>query len=596
MKKSNLQRIIALGTAALLSFSLSACTFGRQQGPINQSSHSDDDNNDTPEEPADTGELPEVDINDLPPLGDGAGSPDAGEGDENGGVEYANDWTYSWIVREDVERHKYEDDWSHLLVSVEYQKLHLSEEAKEKYPDLAVSVEIADDIIATENENLYIANCNGLNNLTEEDKNSRIMDFGCVRGDDSDIYVRRSSGGVLSFVNLRNNLIAYEFADYSFMGFNYDIETGKSIELTDFVSDTDALYELVAQKACDQKMEWEKGFWGEASDVDMDALIDSVKNAVSYGGGAWTLDNQGVTFYFRTGYIGYTYMQVQVLFAEDKDGRIFNGKYGEPDTWTVYVIDNVHYQFTNDDSGKINSFLSYGYEETDYYRYNEYLVYNGKNYTEEYEADNVKHVLAHKDGDTWLYMFYSEYWTSMLDIFELTDDGVFKSQTNKNLAMAAYPDGINHAFERLGYYAVPVFTDMDNIIFERRTDILSTCLSNVHYSTERDGSLYMLDEYYNFTEETQHELTTVIDLPDIPVVDKAGNETGEYVDIPTGSILKMIRTDGDKNVDFETQNGELIRLEIVSGKDYGSAYGRGIIVSGEYVEQYNVFEVLMFAQ
>ena len=594
MKKSNLQRIIALGTAALLSFSLSACTFGRQQGPINQSSHSDDDNNDTPEEPADTGELPEVDINDLPAIGESA--PDAEDDSESSTVKYANDWTYSWIVREDVERHKYEDDWSHLLVSVEYQKLHLSEEAKEKYPDLAVSVEIADDIIATENENLYIANCNGLNNLTEEDKNSRIMDFGCVRGDDSDIYVRRSSGGVLSFVNLRNNLIAYEFADYSFMGFNYDIETGKSIELTDFVSDTDALYELVAQKACDQKMEWEKGFWGEASDVDMDALIDSVKNAVSYGGGAWTLDNQGVTFYFRTGYIGYTYMQVQVLFAEDKDGRIFNGKYGEPDTWTVYVIDNVHYQFTNDDSGKINSFLSYGYEETDYYRYNEYLVYNGKNYTEEYEADNVKHVLAHKDGDTWLYMFYSEYWTSMLDIFELTDDGVFTSQTNKNLAMAAYPDGINHAFDRLGYYAVPVFTDMDNIIFERRTDILSTCLSNIHYSTERDGSLYMLDEYYNFTEETQHELTTVIDLPDIPVVDKAGNETGEYVDIPTGSILKMIRTDGDKNVDFETQNGELIRLEIVSGKDYGSAYGRGIIVSGEYVEQYNVFEVLMFAQ
>ena len=106
----------------------------------------------------------------------------------------------------------------------------------------------------------------------------------------------------------------------------------------------------------------------------------------------------------------------------------------------------------------------------------------------------------------------------------------------------------------------------------------------------------MLDEYYNFTEETQHELTTVIDLPDTPIVDKAGNETGEYVDIPTGSILKMIRTDGDKIVDLETPSGDLVRLEIVSGKDYGSAYGRGIIVSGEYVEQYNVFEVLMFAQ
>ena len=62
------------------------------------------------------------------------------------------------------------------------------------------------------------------------------------------------------------------------------------------------------------------------------------------------------------------------------------------------------------------------------------------------------------------------------------------------------------------------------------------------------------------------------------------------------SFLQAYPQYKDKNVDFETQNGELIRLEIVSGKDYGSAYGRGIIVSGEYVEQYNVFEVLMFAQ
>ena len=73
-------------------------------------------------------------------------------------------------------------------------------------------------------------------------------------------------------------------------------------------------------------------------------------------------------------------------------------------------------------------------------------------------------------------------------------------------------------------------------------------------------------------------------------------ERKEYVDIPTGSILKMIRPDGDKSVDLEMPSGDLVRLEIVSGKDYGSAYGRGIIVSGEYVEQYNVFEVLMFAQ
>lgn len=595
MKKMNLQRLIALGMAAVLSFSLSACAFGRQQsGPINQSSHGGNDNNgnnDTPEQPTEIGELPEIDIHDLPVFGEEPSDTDDGYAER----EYANDWTYSWITCENVDHYMYSDDWSQLLVRMDYQKPHLSEEAKEKYPALYLSVETAADLIATENENLYIANCNGINNLSEEEKNSRFEEFGCLRGDDSKIYVRRSSGGVLSFVDVRDNAIAHEFADHIFTGYNYDIETGKTIMLEDFVSDTDLLYEKVVEKVLEQKQEWEQGFFGYTLEVDMDQLIDSVRNAVSYGGGTWTLDNQGVTFYFRTGYIGYTYLQVQVLFAEDTNGNIFNGKYDEPDSWTVYLVDYVDYKFTDEKDGKINTITTYGYENFDEYGYHEYLIYNGTNFSEDYEADNVRHVLAHKDGDTWLYMFYYQYWWGMLDIFELTDDGIFKSQT-KELSMAGYPDGVNNAYDRLGYYAHPLFTDMDNIIFEERTDVLSTCFSNVHFDTERDGSLYMLDDYYYFTEETQYELTTVIDLPDIPTVDDSGKETGEYINIPSGSIIKMIRTDGENFVDFETQSGELARISVVPGSEYGHEYGTGIIISGEYVDKYEVFEVLMFAQ
>ena len=592
----NSHRLFALGMAVLMGLSLSACAFGnKQSGPINQSHGGGGNNIDEPSElPDNPAELPEVDINDLPVFGEGENAPGADQ-DEPEETQYANDWTYSWICYEPVEHYKFTDDRSQLLVSMRYQLPHLSEEAKEKYPELDSAVRTADDLLATEMENLYIADCNGVNSLSQEDIDSRIEDFGCVRGNDSKLLIRRSSGDVFSFLNVRDDKIAYEFLNYNFTGFNYDMNTGKPIELEDFVSDVDALYELVAEKALAQKKDWEERFFGKAFDVDVDVFNESVRNSVPYGGGTWTLDNQGVTFYFDTGSIGYVFMQVQVLFSEDTEGKIFNGKYSEPDSWTVYLLDPMEYEFTNEEGGPVNTIQSTGYQYEDEYLYTECFYYNGTDYTRSFEGSNAAHVLAHKGDNTWLYSFCYEYWYSKLDIYEFTSTGVSLTAENY-LSPAGYPEGVDKLNEKAGYYAYPIFTDMDNIIFCQRTYVLSTCDSNVHYSLERDGSLYMLDDYFYFTEATQFVLTTVIDLPDQEVVNKKGDTTGEYVSIPSGAKMMMIRTNGKDLVDFEMDDGTLVRLHIVDGKDYGSEYGTGLLVSGAYVDKFDVFDVLMFAQ
>ena len=106
----------------------------------------------------------------------------------------------------------------------------------------------------------------------------------------------------------------------------------------------------------------------------------------------------------------------------------------------------------------------------------------------------------------------------------------------------------------------------------------------------------MLDEYFYFTDATRFVLTPIIDLPDQEVVNKKGDTTGEYISIPSGAKMMMIRTDGKNLVDFEMDDGTIVRLNVVEGKEYGSEYGTGLLVSGQYVDKFDVFDVLMFSQ
>lgn len=496
---------------------------------------------------------------------------------------------HTWFSTEGVYNSRFDDGYEKYLIGSQYELLHMSPDAASLYPELDKALSVANDLIATEQENLFIADGKAVDDMTAEEINNALYDRESVRGKKNELFIRRADDEVLSFVSNTYAVESIEIQQRMYRAFNYDVKTGMPIELGEIVKDLDKFNDILVTKAIDAVAIPDFGVYPE--DIDRAEMLKNINLALESEQACWTLDPNGITFYFNTGAIAYPPREVRVLFSDDPNGEIFTGKYAEPDNWIVYLDGYTDFGFRSPD-GKdhvagAGAYDYGGYEEN--WGTSIYIYYDGISAGfENEEGSGDKFALVRKGDKYWVYDFHSTYVYPALDIYSIDGGDI---QLIQNLTMS--PAGFSRDYEGLGYFPNGVLTDATNVTLAVRTDVISTCYSNCRFTIGSDGMLTQEDEIMDIEPTTRYTLAPNFDLPDVPIVDESGTITGETTDITNGENLTMIRTDGKYFVDMTRDNGETVRLNIIWNED---EYSKKILTSEGEKETYEVFDDMMFAQ
>ena len=151
-----------------------------------------------------------------------------------------------------------------------------------------------------------------------------------------DILIRRADSLVVS-------LLADSYADYGFIdgyrafnGTDLDAQTGRELALSDVICDMNSVIPIIKQEL--NRYTWQGEYHSETAVEDYFA-------ATPEDGISWTLDYNGVTFYFMPGDLcdaGFGTQTATVSFAEHPE--VFTEKYfGEPTAYITALAQNSPY-------------------------------------------------------------------------------------------------------------------------------------------------------------------------------------------------------------------------------------------------------------
>ena len=293
------------------------------------------------------------------------------------------------------------NDFEKLLVISESNNVMFWEDA-DKYPEM--------DRVLSEIE--------GMQTRTMEDEADNMLSFakemGMTDGDaenfktqvsKSDVQIRRADSIVLSY-------LTDSYADYGFIedfrgmqGSNYDVQTGKQLLLSDVIMDMEPVPAAVLNELNSHLWAGE----GYSENVVKEYFKNTPEDGIS-----WTLDYNGVTFYFGDGDLeepGNGCLSATVSFAEYPE--LFDEKYTNvPEAYMVALVLD-HSFFTDlDADGTLEELNCSGvYNETDrfYSRLGIYTDFTGSYHYEDLFAYGFQpYYVKTADGNHYIYMFCEE--------------------------------------------------------------------------------------------------------------------------------------------------------------------------------------------
>ena len=290
-----------------------------------------------------------------------------------------------------------------------------------------------------------------------------------------DIQVRRADSVAIS-------LLEDSYSDYGRIeefrgmhGVSYDTQTGQELKLTDVIVDMEAIPPLVEQEL---KSHMRAGEFHAAT-----AVADYFRNTPE-DGISWTLDYNGVTFYFGDGDLsepGSGRQTATIAFAQHPD--LFEEKYMTvPDAYMV-ELPLEHSFFTDlDGDGDPEELDVTGFYNSDVGIYTKFGVYtdtDGYYHYEECAADGfLPYYVKTAWGEHYLYLFCEE------------KEGAFPMFTLEVLDVS---DG---GFTRIGrIHAGPGYLPTDQ------------------YRVPTDPELFYLDDYDNMTQDMMPYSVEAMGLP-----------------------------------------------------------------------------------
>ena len=253
-------------------------------------------------------------------------------------------------------------DWDDdaLLVQSEYSHVTLWQEDAAKYPELAEMLDQTANMVKRSMGDEY-------DNLCASAR-EELPWAGETSVSTLDIQVRRADSVVLS-------LLSDSYSDYGWIedfrrmhGTNYDARTGQELAINDVVDVNNDLADAVANEL--NSHQW-------AGDFDYRDAVQEYFANTPYDSFSWTLDYNGVTFYFADGDLtepGNGWQTATVSFAEYP--QLFEEKYmAVPSAYMVELPLDSSFFTDLDGDGDLEELNITGYFDSDVGMYTKFGIY-----------------------------------------------------------------------------------------------------------------------------------------------------------------------------------------------------------------------------
>ncbi len=294
------------------------------------------------------------------------------------------------LNKEYISHYEWYEDYPEMLVRSEYSTVTLDNAAEKEYSALANALSEASAMrkraMEDEKDNL-------LADATKEFMNG---------GEEFSTYVSTLDVQVRRADSVAVSILEDYYSDYgrTFNGMNYDTESGKLLALSDVFKDASKISGTVEKVIMDRIGEEEP--FGETAVADY--FVNTPQDDIN-----WTLDYNGVTFYFSAGAIAPTNFGVQtatVTFAEYPD--LFAEKYtAVPGAYVVGLP--VSSSFYTDVTGnnRTEEIIVMGDCDTENRYYNTLSIYyEGSFCDEEWSAYDIEpYYVKTADGNSYIYVY-----------------------------------------------------------------------------------------------------------------------------------------------------------------------------------------------
>lgn len=361
---------------------------------------------------------------------------------------------------------------------------------------------------------------------------------------ESELFCRRADKQVLSLMDCRYSYSGGAHGNTGFDSVNFDVATGERIPLESVIKDKTGLIKALETKLKEKYPHL--SFYGEAPQELLQAYI-SPADAEMHVDFVWTLDYDGVTFYFGNYELGGYAEGVQQV-------TITSQEYPELMERTYFTTKNQDYVVELNDCFLSSDVDLMGDGTTDYIsvikNYDEYadfiesyeIVVNENRITKQIHCYEVTPYLVKSGGKTYLYLEGSaENDFRTVNVFEISE-GL-----------------IEHKGEFVG--GLTAFTNSLDFQIEKRLDLLGTNFIRISSAVGVDGMPVETDSVYNM--EGNMDIVSTVEIP-AELVDEQGKLLGESYTFPAGTTFRFMSTDGATYVDVQADSGQKCRFYTTS--------------------------------
>lgn len=448
------------------------------------------------------------------------------------------------------------------LVEFTYPGVFLGTEDQEKYPRLASAVDALRAEIETQAEAEYAEYTSAaLERFTES------PEYFDLYLNTNEFSVRRADSVVLSLLGTYETYMGGAHGMHGHTAVTFDTATGKRLALQDVSTDVDALLrEVDAQVRKD---------YPDLSFMNGDDMI-SAKNLEYF---SWTLESDGITFYFDPYLLG-AYAEgsqcVRIPFRGNE--QLFKTEY-------LMVPGNYAWQFPDGDlliadldgdgETERGSVWASGNENGAFDSFD--ITVGGSSYTETVYHYDRSAVFIHTMSGDFVYMelfFDNDY--RQIYVYEITG-GTVRKAGETDLGLRTLTDGYPE-----GFLPTRQLTDPGHFELQTRTDALSTSNAWRHYHVGEDGLPVPEEDWFYITNARNLTLKRALA---VNLVDEGGSSAGS-ADLPAGTSLALYRTDDASYVDLKLTDGRIARIPVSLGS-------WPIIAAG--MDAQELFDGMMFA-
>ena len=370
----------------------------------------------------------------------------------------------------------------------------------------------------------------------------------------SSIEIMRADSSLLSFIETVYSFTGGAHGNAGLSCANYDSETGRKLELTDVVSDTEALADYIIEHMGDGAFDVQ-GLFEDWQDIVRAEITDGTENAFTEESAAadesaklkFVLTEDSLRAYFVPYEIGpwaLGTVTVDVPYTVKEIG--FNEAYISGTEQTVWRLDPYTELRLDINSDGVDEVIELSYQTTEDQNQFAYKLFVGEGQSEEIEGSSVSGSCGYGIQQAYImktpedgYVFYGEClsdndwrYLTIIDISDMSE---------------AEPVEYYEAF----YDNVPVSSG--SFYLSTRGDLISTCMLRREHKAGANGlPLAVQEDFY------------VNDLLLTSKIEVRGTDTktGSELVIPVDTDLRVVSSDEFEHVVVELEDGRQAELTI----------------------------------